>query len=351
MKTGMSLVELAKELERQKDTKRDFVSPTQDLQIVPRGTFQDLVVGNHGAFEMNEIAHQQVAGRVGIPQKYYDRMRQRAPELLAGNVNHWFQKEPESRMVRTLDGRARAFLSDRYRPLDNFDLGEVAITTLTKHQLKVQIESTALTESRLYIKARTETITAEIKKGDIVQAGIVISNSEVGMGSVKIEPFIFRLVCLNGMIANDHALRKYHVGRGHDGGDMAEEFFRDETRKADDRAFWMKVRDVISGSFRQDIFERMVDAMRKATGEPIQADPVKAVEVTQRKFGLNDTERGGVLSWLIKGGDLSRYGLLNAVTRLSQDVPDYDRATELERMGGQILELPKTDWQEIAEAA
>ena len=354
MKTGISLIELAKELERQKESKRDFISPTEDLKIVPHGTNQPttgIEVGYHGVFEMNDIAHQQVAGRVGIPQKYYDRMREKSPELLASNVNHWFKTEPEKRMVRTLDGKARAFLSDRYRPLDNYDLGEVAINTLIKHELKVEIESTALTDRRLYIKARTEIISAEIRKGDIVQAGIIISNSEVGMGSVKVEPFVFRLVCLNGMIANDHALRKYHVGRGHEGGDLAEEFFRDETRRQDDKAFWMKVRDIVSGSFKRDVFERMVESMRRATGDIISSDPVKAVEVTQKKFGLNDTERGGVLSWLIKGGDLTRYGLVNAVTRLSQDIPDYDRATDLERLGGQILELPKTDWSEIAEAA
>jgi hypothetical protein len=36
----------------------------------------------------------------------------------------------------------------------------------------------------MYIKAICPRIQAEVKKGDIVQAGIAISNSEVGMGSV-----------------------------------------------------------------------------------------------------------------------------------------------------------------------
>jgi hypothetical protein len=30
---------------------------------------------------------------------------------------------------------------------------------------------------------------------------------------------------------------------------------------------------------------------------------------------------------------------------------DYDRATELEYLGGRIIELPKTDWSVLAEAA
>jgi len=40
-------------------------------------------------------------------------------------------EKPERRMVRTLDGSTRAFLSDRYRPLDNFDLAHEVFHVLT----------------------------------------------------------------------------------------------------------------------------------------------------------------------------------------------------------------------------
>jgi hypothetical protein len=39
------------------------------------------------------------------------------------------------------------------------------------------------------------------------------------------------------------------------------------------------------------------------------------------------------------------------VTRMSADVESYDRATELERVGAKVIELPKHEWREIAEAA
>jgi hypothetical protein len=35
--------------------------------------------------------------------------------------------------------------------------------------------------------------------------------------------------------------------------------------------------------------------------------------------------------------DNSAFGLINAVTKASQDIDDYNRATELERLGGEIL--------------
>jgi hypothetical protein len=66
---------------------------------------------------------------------------------------------------------------------------------------------------------------------------------------------------------------------------------------------------------------------------------------------LNEAEKAGVLRHLITGGDVSQYGLIQAVTRTSQDVEDYDRATELEALGGQLLAIGQNDWRQIAEAA
>lgn len=359
MKTGKTLTQMAVELERQQKEKRDFVAPTTELMMdfthrddwgnVTKESKPTMLIDKLGEFKINDLGHEQIAGRVGIPQKYYDRMRTEQPELMAKNVNTWFKAQPEKRMVRTLDGNVRAFLSERYRPLDNFDLADVAFNELS--QPGMTVHSTELTERRLYIKAVTEKLTFEVKKGDVVQAGIVISNSEVGCGSVKVEPLMFRLVCSNGMIANDYAMKKYHVGRAGSEGDMAAEFFRNETRIADDKAFWMKVRDVIQGSFRQDIFEKIITKMRIAAAMPITGNVEKAVEVVQEKLGLNDDERHGVLRHLIHGGDLSQWGMVNAVTRTAQDVTSYDRSTDLERMGGTVLELPQRDWKLIAEAA
>lgn len=357
MKKGKTLLELATEIERQSTTKRDFIAPTAELELVlPTEDAAQIIgssaprlkVNGSGEFGIRQTAHSQIGSRLGIPAKYYDRMLGEAPELLADNVNHWLATTKERRLVRTLDGNVRGFLSDRYRTLDNFDLAETVLPIISSSGCRV--ESAELTETRLYIKAVTERITTEIRKGDVVQAGIVISNSEIGLGSIKVEPLVFRLVCLNGMIANDHSMRKYHVGRAGVDIDLAQEFFKDETRKADDRAFWLKVRDVVAGAFKQDVFDRIVNSMREATERQITGDPVKVVEVTQKRFGLNDVERGSILTHLIREGDLTQYGLLNAFTRASQDIEDYDRATEFERLGGQVIELPRSDWKEIAEA-
>src|SRR4051812_47529426 len=139
MKTGKSLVELARELERQHATKHDFLAPSNHILVrtdpETRGTTMDLDAC--GAFGVRDTAHEQLAAHAGIPLAYYRRMRQDAPKLFDYSVNHWLSEDTSPRLVRTLDGEARAVLSDRYRPLDNFDLAEAALPVLMERGFEV----------------------------------------------------------------------------------------------------------------------------------------------------------------------------------------------------------------------
>lgn len=352
MKTGRTIQEVAQVVEHQRDTARDFVADSRKLTLANDGN--SLILDQIISATVNSWAHQQIGARVEIPRPYYERMRESAPALLASNVNHWFHAKEDTRMVRTIDegGRpiVRAFLGRTYRPLDNYGLMEAVLPELVDSGCKV--ESCEVTEQRLYIKATTARIQGEVKRGDVVQAGVVVSNSEVGAGSLNVEPLVFRLSCTNGMIAPDYAFKRRHVGRGHKGADDGagvSEFFTDETKRADDRALFLKVRDTVRGVMSEDGFRKILDNMKAAAGDKSTAPPQEIVERTAKRFSLSEAEGQGVMRHLIEGGDLSRWGLLNAVTRTAQDLPNYDRATELERLGGQILELPRQDWKQLAE--
>ena len=128
MKAGMKLAELAEELKRRSESKVDYDLKTHNLAMDPeRGTIR---IKNEGEFAVSEHAHGQIAARLNVPKKYYDRMRVDAPDLLATNVNHWFNKQDEHRLVRTLDGSIRAVLSAGYLCLDNWDLARLAAQEL-----------------------------------------------------------------------------------------------------------------------------------------------------------------------------------------------------------------------------
>ncbi len=302
--------------------------------------------------DATEIAHEQIAARLDIPRSYYNRLKTQDKPLLAQNVNKWLHAKPEQRMVRTLDGKARAFLSDRYQRIDNFEIASAALPALPAlMDTQARVESTQITESKLYIKAVMPKIEGEVRKGDVVQAGVVISNSEVGQGSVMIQPMIYRLVCKNGAILADSKFSARHVGGKMGGTEDIAHLLSNEALMADDRAIMLKVRDVIRASFDEAVFQQRISLMKDAARDKIEGDVVEAVQLLAKRHSLNDSESGGILRQLIEGADLTRYGLHNAVTRHAQDVVSYDRATELETLGGTILNLNPGEWRTLAVAA
>lgn len=343
MKQGKTLQALGQELQRQRMVRKDFLADTRSLQMETDHTGSTLSMTIHGqetTYSVGEIAHQQIAARLQIPYRYYQKMQREFSTLLDENVNGWLQKNGERRMIRTLDGKVRAFLSDRYRRLDNLELC-AAVLPVIQDMKGAVIESCDVTESRLYLKVVNKKMKAEVAVGDVVQAGFVISNSEVGLGSLRVEPLIFRLVCKNGLICKDYSQKRYHVGRQAAASDEeAYELYSDETLRQDDKAFFMKVQDTVRCAVDEAKFMLTVDTMKQAMHIPLEHDPVKEVEVLADRFPINQTERGNILRQLFLGKALSRYGLINAVTSASKFCDSYERATEMERMGGELLALP-----------
>jgi uncharacterized protein (UPF0297 family) len=344
MKKGRELAILAEEIKRQRDAKRDFSAPTQRIEFRVKDvnpasrklTLNLRKTEGTEEFDMTGHFHGQVSSKLEIPKKYYDKMRSTAKDLLVENVNYWFEKKPMKRMVRTLDGKARAFLSNRYRTLDNDELAEAILPILGSRG--VDVVSAELTDLRFYVKAVSD-IEADVKPGDRVRAGVVISNSEVGHGALSVQPLVYRMNSMNA-ITMDNRLRKYHTGSVQNTGSSVWEYLRDETRKQSDKALWMQVSDVTKSILDQEMFNQMVEKFKAALGVDLSGDPAKIVEVTAKRCNLSDAERGGVLEHLIKGGDLSAYGLANAISSYSSKVDNYDRATELERVSGEIIEEP-----------
>ena len=354
MKAGRTLQELAIELDRRENAKKDYLADTRNMIMDASANGAQLSIRNDKTgqtliFDINEVAHDQIGDRLGIPDRYYEKMRHDNPELLAQNVNSWFQKNPETRMVRTLDGTARAFLSDRYRRIDNFQIAQHVLPILVEmaEQEGARVESCEVTDERMYLKVVNPRLTTDVVPGDTVQSGMLITNSEVGRGSLTVQPLIYRLVCTNGMVVNDARTRKYHVGRGNV---AAEDFtlFSDETLKADDHALMLKIQDTVRAVIDETRFNKVVDMMRFAKEAKITTTHIPdMVELGATDFGYTKEEGKGILDYLIRGGDLTLYGYANATTRFAQDVGSYDRSTALEGIGYNILNMSQRQWDKL----
>lgn len=354
MKTGITLQQMAIELERRNETKRDYIADTKAVAVEAHGDTLRLAVNRSApgellAMPMTDTFIRQTEQLHKVPADFAARMRTKHPDVYAHTMTALLNREPARRMIRTLDGKARANLSDRYRPLDDIDLANAVLPELLQHP-DMRVMSTQFTETRFYIKAVFPRVEARVR-GDVVQAGIVISNSEVGAGALSVMPLVYTLACTNGMIAEQFGKRRNHVGRHADGDSDSFELYSDRTQRLDNAAFFAKVRDTVRGTLTLDVLTQIKDAMDAAAGQKIESRDIPAVvEVVAKRFAYNDTTQKNILQHLIEGGDMTRYGLLNAITRSAQDEEDYDVATRLERDGGRILELPRDAWKSISEA-
>ena len=384
MKQGKALPEVLAELQRQNKIKLDYVAPAQAFHLEDDGeTF--ILKHNDGtrkAFNTTDLFHRQIGSTLEIPAKYYDAMRKKKPELLARNVNAWFGDREQSYMIRSLGycsendannkaiatdadvidvldaeiveaentktviGVARALLSDRYRRIDNMEIAE-AVLPLFAGQEGIEVASSAVTSQRLYLKVVNHRLEQEVVPGDIVQAGVVISNSEVGLGAVSVQPLVYRLVCSNGLITNDFGERRTHIGRTLETVEDTFHIYSTDTLEAENKAFMLKLRDATLSAIEETRFAMIVGKLRESTEAKITGHVQDVVELTSKTYGLNQGEQESILDYLVAGGDLSLYGLSNAVTRASQDVESYDRATELESIGWQVATMPPRQWHEF----
>jgi hypothetical protein len=347
-KLGLNINELAKKITDQAEKKVDMVVDSRSMQLLP--VEQDdittdapvlMSIDDSKQMEITPTAHRQLATRLQIPYAYYERVMNNNPVLLAENVNNWLGQTQNKRMIRTYqsDGSTvwdlmRADLSNKYLTFDNEDVAEAVLPVMFDEQL--EIISSNVTEKKLYIKAVTDKLTGEIESGDVVRGGVIVSNSEVGYGSVNVQAFIERLVCMNGMIA-ETSFRRRHIGASHDITDLLS---RDTLNKTSE-ALVGQVQDVVRNVLSHEGFNNVLGKLRETTETEI-AKPIDAVEIIQKQFKFTEDEKDSVLNHLIKGGDTTKWGLTNAVTRASQDLEDYDRATEFEKFGWDVANLSNT---------
>lgn len=360
MKMGRSLVEMATELTRQQAVKKDYLADTRRMTISDDAKF--LGLDGIEPLQINPLAHKQLAAKMDVPTAFYERLQTRHPDLLAGMVNQLFQREPQRTMVRVLDGHARAIKSDGFRPLDNYDLFDAIFPVL--QEAGAEVVSCDLTETKMYLKCLCPWLDRElpVPEGYVMGQGhniflrrvigaIVISNSEVGAGRLVIAPGAFERQCTNLATFKDDGYGKMHVGKKKGADDEVSEYLSDDTKRLDDAAIWSRCRDVVRATMDGRVMDNIVAKMTAARGDVITADPTKVVEVFAKKNTLTEVEAGGLLRHLTGSGEMTRYGLQWAVTRLAGDAKDYDRASDLERLGGEVIELAPTEWTELLKRA
>jgi len=327
------------------DVPRNDGSVTKEVELALDTPGEDL-----RTFNLTDYTQGQIATDLGIPRKYFDRMKVNAPGLFETNVRHWMMNEPKARMIRGLTNPSgnmtgRGWMSDRFRRLDHIEIARTLLPEFDNLGTEVQFHQAAVTEQRLYIRALFPALERDVKEvGDTVRWGVEIKNSEIGAGSLTISGFMLVLICKNGMTTTK-ALNARHVGKREDEGVLS-----NEALAADDVAFWLAARDTLRHTCSEAAFNTVVDQLQGLSGIEV-VSPVAATKVLAKDFGLSEAEEEAVMLSLAadpNGIGKGQWGMLNAFTAAAKTVESFDRQAEIEGLGWSLAQMPEKTWEKVA---
>jgi len=256
---------------------------------------------------LSELATTQLCERLSIPPTYYRRL---PPEMKATVANFDLQRLADRRfLLRGKADRIRAVLSAGYVAYDNANIVEVTEGLLQNGDLG--IKAFVLEATHCFLKVVSEEL---VDPASGLKAGIMIGNSEVGLGSVSVEPFVFRKACTNDLVVSESAFKHAHIHL------TVHEFSR-------------RMADAIAETF--SIACEVLDSFLKTKNDPIP-DPVTAIRRLAENRRLSQKLTDEVLGRYVAEPEPNRFGVINAFTGAAQTLAPLERI-EMERFAGSLL--------------
>lgn len=336
MKKGQEIKQMLKQINNDVKLKKDYIITLNALQINESNTtYPNLqITDSADQYNLNDHSLNNLCNKLEIGTRYISKCLPVSQSLVTHNLNFWINNtKSRELMLRTVEGhdinRVRAIMTNRYKRIDN---DVVANATLTKlMDMGAELKYSHYDGDNLNITAVLPKLEGEVVEGDFVQGGITITNSEIGQGSLVVKPFIYRLVCTNGMVAPEYLNQFYakHVGK------MIIDIDNDDQWKT----IVSKMEQQLELVANPELFEENLNKLKQATEQKINSHQI---EVLAKNHGLSDVERAGVFERLNHYvGDTfvtSKYDVANAITNIANDEEkSNDRARFLQELGGLVI--------------
>ena len=336
MKKGHDIKEMLQKVNDDAQYKKDFVVNLKALRVQESvKSFPELkVLGYDGTPQLTDHALNQLCGRLEIGTLYINKCLPVSQSLVAHNLNFWISNNKDrDLMLRTYENfdkskNVRAVLSNRYKMIDAHHVLNPALNKIM--DLGAEFKYSHYDGDRLNVTATLPKLEGAVQKDDIVQGGITITNSEIGNGGLLIQPFLYRLVCTNGMVAPRYLNRFFtrHVGK----------IVIDPEKDTQWVSIIDKMQKQIELVSNPEVFQENLQKLKDATNEKITSH--KIVEVT-KKHGITDYERKEIFERLEHYvGDTfttSKYDFANAITNVANSSIADDRSRFLQELGGLII--------------
>jgi hypothetical protein len=265
------------------------------------------------ALYLKDHAHGQLLSRLDFAKKTYERLPSRLNTL---NVNWLIQNFYNRDILLRVqdDDQVRALMSADFEPFDNLEL----LTLIEPFCKDAEVRWYHGDDLTLHVSVTWPNTEEVLKVGDVVQRGIHISNSEVGLRSVTVAGYVYRLLCSNAAIGGGEGggIRRFrHVGDSD------------------------KLRDQVSAAVEETFLEstKML-AQFKASLEKAVDDPYNYLEriAKDRTNEMTQDQFKAAMDAFMLEPDPTLFGVTNAITRAAHVYEGEDKY-HMERLGAKVL--------------
>jgi len=273
-------------------------------------------IGSGKNYFLTEHATSQLCSRYDIPHRFFQKLPSHLRNL---NMNYLVQNEPKKTksFLRLVNNNiVRGILTDRFAPFDDLELFQIVQEIFQDQEVEVQWNK--IGDHSTHCRILFPKTMGEVRKGDIVQSGLHISNSETGCRSIRLDGVIYRLACLNGLVLPNTESRSYmrHIG-------------------SKDR-----LRSHITGMI-EDVKLKNDDNLKKfrrSVEVPVN-NPVEKIEEICKQEKLTKDDFNSVLNSFMLEAEENMFAVINGFTNAAQSYADSDpdKRYDLERIAAKLL--------------
>lgn len=362
MKTGLTFDQFEAQVKNNAAHREDVLTQMNNCTVATDRTgHSTFTINGIGDYDTNDVFTRDLFGALKFPRSYAADLSKWHPSLLDANFNVLLKADSSHRLIRSYDAAytgeramARTVLSPSYLPLNDDEMVKALRPILDTKGIEVQ--SAEISPTRTWLKITTPKLKGEVSVSGVVQAGVSISNNEIGRGRIVVTQFLYRLVCTNGMVrgtSGDAEIHRLHRSSALPNFGLTCKKVEAKTadRHAAKNAIWNAVSESVGRVMQGATFQDLLASLQAANQVELiaKADTVELFERLGKQYGLTEQEQNTALANFETDAEKSVWGIANAITKLGNTTESYERASLLERIGGQIIQLPERDWKRLAQ--
>ena len=329
--------------QRAATNREDILAPVSQIQGSVNSDNEFDFSEQDREFRPTDHALQQFSIRSGVPsssvlrelrgQEDYDQQDADVMSYLANNALRRLDQDKVFRLRTYTDGTCRAFVTDKYAPVDN----RWYLETLQEFMPEGRLSHWKGDEDTIYGNILLPDTIIDYTDDDSDYGGMIsIGNCEIGKRRISQTPSLFRSICLNGCIwgqVKGKQIRRRHIG------------------------------DIDLGALKIEIGENIEYQL------PLLPNAITKF-LTMRDFENGDVSMKNIIAAVCKDERIGKrestevlgqyaeyenhernlFGVINAITRAGQA---FDNATWLkfDEIGGSLLETTDSRWSAILKRA